>query len=114
MDPDYVSDDSMSSSFEFDGSDLSDTPSEEMVILSEETVILLTPPSSPEPVPTAEPMLYVSSMGAVETSNHMPNCVPEFRRRPPPTILDRTDQTLLTTDEICVRDVPLTPWKFGA
>ncbi|KAE9345931.1 hypothetical protein PF008_g8526 [Phytophthora fragariae] len=32
MDPDYVSDDSVSSSFEFDGSDLSDTPSEEMII----------------------------------------------------------------------------------
>ncbi|KAE8905924.1 hypothetical protein PF003_g9795 [Phytophthora fragariae] len=42
MDPDYVSDDSMSNSFELDGSDLSHAP-------SEETIILLTPPSSPEP-----------------------------------------------------------------
>ncbi|KAE9046123.1 hypothetical protein PR003_g1793 [Phytophthora rubi] len=42
MNPDYVSDDSMSNSFELDGSDLSDAP-------SDETVILLTPPSSPEP-----------------------------------------------------------------
>ncbi|KAE9045853.1 hypothetical protein PR001_g4795 [Phytophthora rubi] len=162
MDPDYVSDDSMSNSFELDGSDLSDAP-------SEETVILLTPPSSPEPgesdgyqveapasrrsthsadrpAPVSgttsvyfggysyaryhftdeashyrcsayrrtkcKAKLYVSSMGAVETGNHMSNCVPDFRRAPvgpPPAILDRTDQMLLTTDAICVRDVTLTP-----
>ncbi|KAE9038490.1 hypothetical protein PR001_g7927 [Phytophthora rubi] len=127
---DYDSDDSMSNSFELDGSDLSDAP-------SEETVILLTPPSSPEPgesdghqveapasfrsthsadgpAPVSgttsvyfggyvyaryhftdeashyrcsvyrrtkcKAKLCVSSMGAVETGNHMPNCVPDFRR----------------------------------
>ncbi|KAE9323587.1 hypothetical protein PF001_g3851 [Phytophthora fragariae] len=120
MDPDYVSDASMSNSFGLDGSDLSDAS-------SEETAILLTPPSSPEnqervmviklkrhlhsgvPIQRIAPpqyrndnayrrtkckaKLYVTSMGDVETRNHMPNCVPYFRRDPigpPPAILDRT------------------------
>ncbi|KAG3071870.1 hypothetical protein PI124_g14320 [Phytophthora idaei] len=33
MDSDYASDDSMSNPFQFDGSDLSDAPSEEKMIL---------------------------------------------------------------------------------
>ncbi|KAF4036214.1 hypothetical protein GN244_ATG11703 [Phytophthora infestans] len=61
--------------------------------------------------------LFVSDIGAVEAGAHMSNCVFQSRRAPvgpAPAITDRLEEMIVATDTVGVRDVMLTPMKYGA